>query len=192
MDYCAIDFETANRYASSACSVGLVKFGPEGNVLDEYYSLIRPPVLAFDPLNISIHHILPEDVEDAPTMEGIWPDVRDFVGDLPLVAHNAQFDIRVLRESLSAWGLESTHNDYYCTLSLARRVWRDLASYKLTSIAEGLGWEYEAHNALADSLICGRLFSRLCGDALWDEQRAKAFFREVYRRDWQKRFPRKV
>lgn len=192
MDYCAIDFETASRYASSACSIGLVRFDGEGCKLDEYYSLIRPPVLVFDPLNTSIHHLSEEDIAEAPTMEDLWPDISAFIGSLPLVAHNAQFDVRVLRESLSAWGLEPSHNDYYCTLNLSRRLWKGMDSYRLTALAESLGWEYEAHNALSDSYVCGRLFSRLCGDALWDEERARLFFRQLYKKEWPKRYPRKV
>ena len=192
MDYCAIDFETASRYADSACSIGLVKMDAEGSLLDEYYSLIRPPVLYFDPFNTSIHHLSEEKIRKAPTMKDLWPGIRDFIGPLPLVAHNAQFDIRVLRSALGSWGLEPCHNDYYCTLSLSRRVWKGLGSYKLTALAEGFGWEYEAHNALADSIVCGRLFAKLCGEALYDEEACVKFFRKVYRKDGAKRFPRKV
>ena len=192
MQYVAIDFETANRYPNSACSVGLAHMDEEGTALEEYYTLIRPPVLYFDPLNTSIHHLDDREVRKAPTMEDLWPEISSFIGSLPLVAHNAQFDIRVLRATLEAWGLEAPHNDYYCTLSLARRVWKDRPSYKLTSLASGLGWEYEAHNALADCLVCGRLFARLCGEALYDDESAQLFFRQVYKKDWAKRYPRKV
>lgn len=41
LDYIAIDFETANTYANSACSVGLVRF-IDGKEADSVYTLIRP------------------------------------------------------------------------------------------------------------------------------------------------------
>ena len=45
MQFVAIDFETANNSADSACSIGLVKMDEEGAVIDSFYSLVRPPVL---------------------------------------------------------------------------------------------------------------------------------------------------
>ena len=43
MTFTTIDFETANQMPQSACSVGLAKFDECGNVLDRFYSLIKPP-----------------------------------------------------------------------------------------------------------------------------------------------------
>lgn len=128
-----------------------------------------------------MHHLDPVDILSAPTIADIWPEMSAFIGDLPLVAHNARFDAEVLRASLDSWGIEVPHNEYYCTLSLARRLWKGRRSYRLSALAEDLGWEYQAHNALADSEICGRLFSRLCGTALYDDETASRFFRRVYR-----------
>lgn len=189
MEYCAIDFETASRWPESACSIGLVRMDGSGEVLDRFYSLICPKVPVFDPFCTAIHQIPAEDILAAPTMAEIGNDIRDFIGGDPLVAHNAQFDINVLNATLASWGMESFMNPYYCTLSLARKVMPHQRSYKLTELAAGFGWEYDAHNALADSEICGRLFRRLCGDALLNEEDMKAFFRRIYR-EKKGRYPR--
>ena len=181
MNYVAIDFETASTEKDSACSVGLVRMDEDGNAVSRYYSLIRPRVPKFDPFCFQIHHLDPLDILSAPTIADIWEDMKAFIGPLPLVAHNARFDAEVLRASLDSWGIEVPHNEYYCTLSLARRLWKGRRSYRLSALAEDLGWEYQAHNALADSEICGRLFSRLCGTALYDDETASRFFRRVYR-----------
>ncbi len=181
MKYIALDFETASSSMDSACSVGLVRMDEEGFVEDEFYSLICPKNPEFDPRCFSVHHLDPLSVLAAPSIEAIWPEMRDFIADRPLVAHNAFFDITVLRTSLSSWGLEPVHNPYYCTLSLSRKLWKGRRSYRLPVLAEDMGWEYEAHNALDDSRICGRLFSRLCGSALYDDETAKRFFQRVYR-----------
>ena len=181
MDYVAIDFETASTGKDSACSVGLVRMGWDGSVISEFYSLIWPKVPVFDPFCFQIHHLDPLDILSAPTMADIWDGMSAFIGDLPLVAHNAQFDISVLRGTLESWGIEPLHNEYYCTLSLSRRLWKGRPSYKLSSLASAFGWEYDAHNALADSEICGRLFSRLCGEHIQTEEDARRFFRTVYR-----------
>lgn len=182
MRYVAIDFETASGAMDSACAVGLVRMDEEGCILDEYSSLIRPRNAAFDSRCFSVHHLDPISVLSAPSAADVWPVMREFIGDLPLVAHNAEFDISVLRSTLASWGIEPCHNRYYCTLSLARKVWKGRHGYSLSAIASDLGWEYRAHDALEDSRICGRLFSRLCGTALFDDDVAERFFQRIYRK----------
>ncbi len=191
MEYVAIDFETASGSPDSACAIGLVRKNALGETIDSYYSLIRPPQLCFDPHCTAVHHLDPADIIKAPTMEDLWDEIRDFIGEYPLVAHNAPFDIKVLRSTLEAWEIPPVHNDYYCTLSLSRRLWKGRRSYSLTALATSLGWSYDAHNALADSEICGRLFSRLCGEALEDDEIAKRFFRRVYK-ERHGRYPKSV
>ena len=189
MKYAAIDFETASASPDSACSIGIVKMDEEGAVIDSFYSLVSPPRHEFDPRCFAIHHLDPAAIMAAPTMALLWPEIKDFIGDLPLVAHNAPFDIKVLRSTLQSWNIECIHNEYYCTLSLSRKLWKGRPSYKLTSLAASFGWKYEAHNALADSEICGRLFSRLFGSALFDDDVAKRFFSRIYR---DKSYPKRV
>ena len=138
-------------------------------------------VKPFDPFCTEIHHLSEEDILTAPTIAEIADDIKAFIADSPLVAHNAQFDIKVLNASLASWGLEPVMNPYFCTLSLARKVMKGEPSYRLTALAQRFGWEYDAHNALADSEICGKLFKKLCGDALLDEKDAEAFFRSIYK-----------
>ncbi len=70
LDYTAIDFETANSYRGSPCSVGLVRVR-DGIPVEECHWLIRPPeqVDHFDHFNIALHGITPEMVATAPPME---------------------------------------------------------------------------------------------------------------------------
>ncbi len=191
MEYVAIDFETASGSPDSACAIGLVRKDAEGITLDSFYSLIRPPRLAFDPHCTAVHHLDPADIMKAPTIADIWDEIASFIGLSPLVAHNAPFDINVLRSSAAAWGIDTPHNDYFCTLSLSRKLWKGRRSYSLTALAESLGWEYDAHNALADSDTCGRLFARLCGNSLFDDEEAKRFFRRVYK-EKSGRYPKRI
>lgn len=191
MKYVAIDFETASASKDSACSVGLVRMDEEGRVESSFYSLIRPLEPKFDPFCFQIHHLDPLDILAAPTMADIWSDMKAFIADYPLVAHNAQFDISVLKATLASWGIENLHNEYYCTLSLSRKLWKGRPSYKLTSLASSFGWEYDAHNALADSEICGRLFAALCKGHIGSDEEARRFFRMIYK-DRKTGFPRSI
>jgi DNA polymerase-3 subunit epsilon len=161
MRYVAIDFETANNDPTSACSVGLAKM-VDGKVLDSYYTLINPPSKYFSPMNISIHGIRPEDVANAPTFDMIWPAILLFIGNDLLIAHNAPFDIGILRAMLTHYGLPIPPLRYTCTVRISRKIWPHFSSHRLTSLSERFGFAYQAHHALEDAVNCGLVFHEAC------------------------------
>lgn len=157
MDFIAFDFETGNYSKDSAISIGLVKY-TGGKVSDSFYSLIRPPRLYIRPDFTEIHGLTVSDVKDAPTFEEIWDRILDFIGDSPLVAHNASFDAGVLRSVLCHYGIPLPESiDFFDSLQIARRVWKEFPCHRLTFLGEQFGIVYEAHNALADSETCGKV-----------------------------------
>jgi DNA polymerase-3 subunit epsilon len=157
MNFVTIDFETAMYSRESACSVGLVKF-KDGKAVDTFYSLIRPPRLYIRPDFTEIHGLTVDDVRDAPVFESLWDSaIRPFIGDFPLAAHNAPFDMSVLSAVLDWYELEIPSLPYFCTCSLARRTWPNLESHALTALANNFGIVYNAHNALDDAMTCGKL-----------------------------------
>jgi len=157
MDFVSIDFETAKYSQESACSVGLVRF-LDGKATDTFYSLIRPPILYIRPDFTDIHGLTVDDVKDAPTFADIWDSaMKPFIGSLPLVAHNASFDMGVLRAVLGWYGLAIPTLPYFCTRTLAARTWPGMKSYALTALAGNFGIVYNAHNALDDAMTCGKL-----------------------------------
>ena len=66
LDFTAIDFETANKYANSACSLAAVTMNDD-RCVKEGYTLIQPPFMVFDPVNIQIHGITPDQVAHKPS-----------------------------------------------------------------------------------------------------------------------------
>jgi DNA polymerase-3 subunit epsilon len=157
MNFIAIDFETAKYSRESACSVGLVKF-KNGKIIDRFYSLIRPPVLYIRPDFTEIHGLTVDNVRDASGFDDVWKNgILPFIGDIPLAAHNASFDISVLQSALAWYELPVPQLSYFCTLALARKTWPELSSHALISLGEAVGIIYEAHNALADAETCGNI-----------------------------------
>jgi len=157
MNFVTIDFETAKYSRESACSVGLVKY-IDGKAVDTFYSLIRPPKLYIRPDFTEIHGLTVDDVKDAPTFADLWDSaIKPFIGDFPLAAHNAPFDMGVLWAVLEWYELETPELKYFCTCSLARRTWPNLESHALSALAENFGIVYNAHNALDDAMTCGKL-----------------------------------
>jgi len=160
-EFIAIDFETAMYSPDSAISVGLVKYR-DFEAVDAFYSLIRPPRLYVRPDFTEIHGLTADDVRDAPDFGQVWEDkIRGFIGATPLAAHNAAFDIKVLRATLGYYGVPLPELRYFCSLALARRVWPGLRSHALTALGREFNIIYDAHNALADAETCGKIIS-LC------------------------------
>lgn len=158
LDFTAIDFETANSSSASACAVGLVRVR-DGEIVAKAGWLIRPPVGhdSFFEINTRIHGIRAEDVVDAPTWTDQLGDIAAFAGADTLVAHNAGFDMAVLRRACEATGDECPPYRYACSLQVARRVYQ-LESYRLPFVAAEAGFaEFAHHNATADAMACAHV-----------------------------------
>ena len=158
LDFTAIDFETANGSPASPCAVGLVKVRA-GEIVDGFESIFKPPTIHnwFSPGNIAVHGITPEMVESAPDYLEVLAQLLSFVGDDVLIAHNAPFDMGVLRASAAAISTELPALRYSCSLQIARKTY-NLDSYRLNQVSFAIGHEeFDHHNALADSDACSRI-----------------------------------
>ena len=158
LDFTAIDFETANNSAASACSVGLVKVR-DGRVVDSAYWLIKPPLGHDDFLewNVRIHGIMAVDVADALLWSEQLPDLIAFAGNDHMVAHNAGFDMGVIAAACAASYVPTPAYDYLCSLQVARKTY-NLDSYRLPVAAMAAGFEdFEHHNAAADAAACAAI-----------------------------------
>ncbi|TAM68404.1 MAG: DNA polymerase III subunit epsilon [Microbacteriaceae bacterium] len=158
LDFTAIDFETANASSASACSVGLVKIRG-GRAVDRVGWLIQPPTGhdEFWGWNTRIHGIRAEDVLGAATWQEQLPRLVAFAAGDTLVAHNAGFDMGVIRGACAATALACPSFDYLCSLQVARRTYQ-LDSYRLPAAAMAAGFEdFHHHDALADSEACAAI-----------------------------------
>lgn len=162
LDFTAIDFETANSFQGSPCSVGVVKVR-DGQVIVQHHVLVRPPEAAshFSAFNTSIHGITADDVRDAPTWRQVLAWLVEFIGDDIVVAHNAGFDIGVIRYACMADGIEWPELRFLCSLVVSRRA-LSLPSYTLPFVAESVGFRLEDHhNALADATTVVHIVTEL-------------------------------
>ncbi len=161
--FAAIDFETANESPASACALGVCVY-ENGALLDARHWLIRPPaeVGTFRAFNTQIHGIGAADVADAPDFAAVWRDAAAMIGDRPLAAHNAAFDMGVLRALFSRYGIAEDPRSYLCTYLLARRVWPRRPSYSLGVFARELGIVFRHHDALEDARACGGIVLAAC------------------------------
>ncbi len=150
LDFAAFDVETANYDRGSICAVGwAVVHG--GEIVDTGSFLCRPPepVYWFDPWISSIHGITERDVADKPGFGEVVPRLITGFGDLPVIAHNAAFDIGALREAHTHCGLPWPTLSYGCTLVWSRRLLK-LPSNRLPIVCNHLGILLNHHHDAGD------------------------------------------
>lgn len=155
----ALDFETANGSRASACSVALVRV-EGGEVAETFSTLIRPPEGhdEFWSRNTAIHGIRAADVAGAPGWRQVWKQMDDFIAGAPVVAHNAAFDLSVIRAANAATGVPWPTLRYACTVVLARRTWPGLPNYRLPRVAQAAGVRFtDHHRAEADALAAAQI-----------------------------------
>lgn len=135
-----------------------------GEVVDRFQSLMNAGVRI--PSNIvSYTGITNEMVSSAPPISKVMREAALFVGQLPLVAHNASFDCRFWQAELEALSIGSV-NPFACTLLLARRIYPQSPNHQLSTLAQYLALPTagRAHRAMADVEVTTRLWSQLCVD----------------------------
>jgi DNA polymerase III epsilon subunit-like protein len=91
-------------------------------------------------------------------LEAVLKDFIEFIGDLRLVAYNAEFDIGFLNAATYATGLK-IKNKSSCALKMARRAWPGLWSYKLGDLAKRGGLSIRGtHRALKDCELTATIY----------------------------------
>ena len=168
MDYIAIDFETANSNLDSACSIGIV--GVENDkVLFQKHYLINP-LAEFNPYNIAIHNIRPEDVLNSPTFKEIWEEIKEYFNGV-VIAHNANFDLSVLKKLIEKYELDIPNIKIACTLKISQKLWKGiLPNCKLNTVSNYLEVDHNHHNALSDVRACKEIFEHLVEEYSIDDE----------------------
>ena len=160
-DFVTIDFETANATRGSACAVGVTQVR-NGQVAAEGSTLIDPEA-DFSPYCSAVNGITEADVQGAPTLPDLWPALSALLEGQLVVAHNASFDMSVLRNTAARYGLSGGPGfDVLCTYRMARATWPGLASYSLGYLAPAFGIAFEPHQAGDDSRACSMLALAIC------------------------------
>jgi DNA polymerase-3 subunit epsilon len=163
MGWAAIDFETANADRASACALGLVVV-QASQIVKRRSWLIRPSKVRFDLNNVMLHGITADHVAEVPTFAELWDEVYSEIQGMPLAAHNASFDIGVLRHTLDDYKIPYPELDYYCTRAISQALWTALPSYGLELVSHYLGLPFAHHTVEEDAVACATIVLRGCGE----------------------------
>ena len=156
-DFSAIDFETANGRRSSVCSVGIV-IVRNGEIVDRFYSLIRPRPNYYTEWTTAVHGLDHFDTDYEENFPDVWARISNRLEGLPLVAHNKPFDESCLKAVFLEYGMDYPGYEFHCTLAASRRCLK-LPNHQLHTVAAACGYDLENHHhALADaeaaSVVC--------------------------------------
>lgn len=182
--YAILDFETNGLMPGQggrALEVAAV-IVEDGRLVDRWQSLMNPGVQV--PAFITqLTGITAAMVRAAPPPEEVMAGIADFVGDTPLVAHNASFDRRFWQDELERIG-RAPAPDFLCTVLIARRLYPWAPNHKLATLVDvhGLPVDGRHHRALADASMTAHLFLRMQQDlaALYADEVVDAAFLRRY------------
>ncbi|MCR5602199.1 MAG: exonuclease, partial [Lachnospiraceae bacterium] len=102
--YIAFDVETPNRYNNRMSAIGISVI-ENGAITEEFFSYVNPETY-FDFFNIRLTGIDKYTVADAPSFPELWPKIEPVMSSGIIVAHNAVFDMGVLKKCLNDYGIQ--------------------------------------------------------------------------------------
>lgn len=159
MEYIAFDVETPNRYSERICAVGMS--GIQQNSVVWTKSWLVDPECDFDAFCCRIHGIYPETVAQSPAFPELWEEIGPILRAGIVVAHNAQFDMRVLQKTLCAYEIEETALLGLCTVRMARREIPGMPDYKLPTLCRYVNCSLDHHDAGSDSRGCAEILCHM-------------------------------
>lgn len=161
-----IDFETTGMtpaQGARATEVAIVLL-ERGRVVDRFQSLMRTGAWV-SPFITQLTGITNEMLRAAPPAAEVMCEAARFVGDAPMVAHNASFDSKFWQAELALAGQTAPHT-FACTVLLSRRIYPQAPSHSLGNLARYLQLPStgRAHRALADAEMAAALLARMQQD----------------------------
>jgi len=157
--YAVIDFETTGlspNMGARPTEVAAVLVR-NGKIQDHYQSLMNPGTY-IPPFIEQLTGISNAMVRAAPKVTTVMREVAEFVGTIPLVAHNAAFDRKFWDAELLPLKIRR-QQEFICSLLLTRRIFPEAPSHKLGDLAKHLGLlgAKRYHRALADAEVTAHL-----------------------------------
>ena len=158
--FVALDLETTGLdfEKDEIIEVALVRFenGEPNETLD---FLVKPFSAELRPFIETLTGINKSDLENAPDFATIAGQISSFIGELPVVAHNALFDSKFLKQTFAKVGISYDSHVFWDSLTLSRIAFQDVPNHRLDTLVQELEIERSrAHRALPDADACGRLF----------------------------------
>lgn len=158
--FVALDLETTGLdfEKDEIIEVALVRF-ENGEPKENLDFLVKPSSAELRPFIETLTGISKADLDESPDFATIAGQICSFIGDLPIVAHNAQFDSKFLKQTFTKVGISYDTHVFWDSLTLSRIAFQKVPNHRLDTLVQELEIERSrAHRALPDADACGRLF----------------------------------
>ena len=157
-DVVVLDFETTglSPVRNEIIQIGAIKF-KKAKMVDQFssYAKASQPI---PQMITNITGITDETVQDAPPLEESLYQLRDFIGDHTIVAHNASFDLKFLLENYHRYDIDYPAPTVIDSLVLARKYIQETPNHKLPTLKKFLRMEAQSHDAIEDCRVTGQLY----------------------------------
>ena len=171
--FIVFDVETPNRYNNRMSAIG-ISVVESGKIVYSYFSYVNPETF-FDNFNTMLTGIDERTVASAPTFPKLWKNIEPLFSSGILVAHNAPFDLSVLKKCLTDYGIAwKASADYCCTVQIGRRLLPGM-QYKLNVLCDHYGIPLNHHQADSDSRAAAEILLRYMGTGARIEDYVKQY-----------------
>ncbi len=147
-EFVVFDTETTGftPFVDQMIEIGAVKI-KNGEVTEHFDELINPGRLLPNKI-VELTNITDEMLKDKDTEENVTKRFLEFVGDSPLVAHNAKFDIGFISAAMSKYNLGEFKSTVIDTMGMARMLYPEWKNHKLSTLVKNLDvpWDEESHH----------------------------------------------
>ncbi|VDG98159.1 DNA polymerase III polC-type [Lysinibacillus sphaericus] len=157
-DYVVLDFETTGLRAGAdqIIQIGAIRYFDHWK--DEQMDVLINPQRYISPTITRLTGITNEMIEEAPTIDEKLGELIEFIGELPIIAHNASFDMGFLYALQGLNGVSIPEYTVIDTVKIARQKIKDTPNHKLTTLTQYLQLEHDAHNAIGDCLATAAIY----------------------------------
>ncbi len=158
MRYIVFDVETPNRYNNRMSAIGITVIA-ESRITDSFFTYVDPEA-RFDRFNTELTGISAETVQGAPNFAALWAEIEPLMNSGILVAHNAVFDMGVLKKCLHDYHITwKPAAKYLCTVQAGRRLLPGMR-HNLDVMCDYFGIALDHHQADSDSRACAEILLR--------------------------------
>lgn len=149
-DYVVFDLETTglDPLTTRIIEIGALKYH-NNELVDEFSALINPETVIPEVIT-KITGLAKSDLEDKPTIKEVMPEFLNFIGDLPLVAHNSSFDLSFIEANLKRLGMPVISNTNIDTIEIAKIYIPKAYNYKLETLKKYFKLDYGSHRSVDD------------------------------------------
>lgn len=161
-----IDFETTGLSpAQGARATEVAAVRVVGNEIVDTFQSLMNSASRIPPEIEQLTGITNAMVRSAPPATQVMKQLMRFIGNAPLIAHNARFDSAFLAAECKH-ARQPVATDFACTMKLAKRVYPLAPNYKLQSLLEyaDIDFSGQFHRALADSVATAYLWLQMHSD----------------------------